>query len=70
MGAMNSDFVPKAGRRRRYWTNVPENHVPQVRIQAAFVLKEEPVWLAAVNFLVLESLVLADLQEGQVTVFL
>ena len=41
-----------------------------MRIQAAFVLKEEPVWLAAVNFLVLESLVLADLQEGQVTVFL
>ncbi|XP_072806676.1 uncharacterized protein [Vicugna pacos] len=52
----NDDFIGKAGRPRRWGTSVLENHLPQVRTQAPFVLK---VWLVVANFLVSESFVLA-----------
>ena len=38
--AGSSDFIWKASRLRR-WTVVPKNHLTQVRIQAAFILKGE-----------------------------
>ena len=35
---------------RRWQTNVLENHLPVVRIQASFILKGEGVWLLVANF--------------------
>ena len=49
---------------------VPKKHLPQVRIQASFILKGEEVWLAVINFLVSESFILAAIHVGQVTMFL
>ena len=49
--------------------SVPKNHLPQVRIQASFLLKGEGVWLVIADFLV-ESFVLAAGHVGLVTMFL
>ena len=49
---------------------VPKKHLPQVRIQASFIIKLEGVWLVAANFLVLESFVLAVVRVGLVIMFL
>ena len=37
----NRNLICKASRPRRWWTRVPKNHLPWVRIQASFILKEE-----------------------------
>ena len=65
----NSNFLWKASR-LGWWTNVPKNHLTQVRIQASFIIKLEGVWLVAANFLVLESFVLAVVRVGLVIMFL
>lgn len=46
-----------------------KNHLTRVRIQTAFMLKEERMWLVIDNFSVLESFVLAAVL-GLVIVFL
>ena len=62
----NSNFMRKIIRLRRWWTSVPKNHLPQVRILAFLILKREGVWLDAASFLVPESFVLAAVQIGLV----
>ena len=42
----------------------------RVRVQAAFILKGEEVWLVVADFLVPESLVLAAVLVGLVIMFL
>ena len=64
--ARNSDFIWKASRPRRWWTSFPKNHLPQVRIQAPFIVKGEGVRLVVVNFLVSESFVPTAVHVGQV----
>ena len=49
-GARNSNFIWKANRLRRWWTNVPKNHLTRVRIQASFVLKGG-VWLVVAGII-------------------
>ena len=43
MEARNRYFIGKAIRLRRWWVSIPKNHLPKVRIQASFILKEEGV---------------------------
>ena len=49
---------------------VSQNHLPQVKAQASFILKGEGVWLVVANLLVRESFVLAAVHVGPVTMFL
>ena len=64
------DFIQKASRPRRWWTSVPKNRLPRVRIQGSFILKGEGMWLVAANFLVSESFVLAAVHICQVMMVL
>ena len=65
-----NNFIQKASRLRRWQTNVLENHLTPVRIQASFILKRGEAWLVVADFLVQESFVLAAVHVGQVTMFL
>ena len=60
----------KASRLRKWWTSVPQNHLPQVSILASFILKGEDKLLVATNFSVPESFFLTAAQVDLVRMFL
>ena len=41
LAGRNGNFIQQSSKLRRWWTNVPKNHLIWVRIQSSFRLKEE-----------------------------